>query len=365
MTARKINGAWWVDFRFERKRYRRKSPVNTRRGAEECERTLRVRLVEGPIERKEKKRKRKSISIEKFAKEFMSTYVKSNNKPSEVESKETILRVHLLPFFGRRKLSEIDGRMIEKYKAEKLQKLKPKTINNHLTVLRKMLSLAVEWNLLGHIPAIKWLKTPEPEFDFLDFEEAERLMKAASPEWKTMISTAVKTGMRLGELIALHWDDVDLVAQKIVVRRAVARGIIGTPKSGKSREIALSPNVHKTLTSHRHLKGEFVFCDEKGNMLTKGSTKWPLWSACKKAGLRRIGWHVLRHTFASHLVMRGVPLKAVQELMGHATIEMTMRYAHLSPAIHRQAVAKLDEPVKSGHYLGIDSKTTAQTGSST
>src|SRR5882762_7301135 len=70
----------------------------------------------------------------------------------------------------------------------------------------------------------------------------------------------------------------------------------------------------------------------------------PIWRACKRAGLRPISWHVLRHTFASHLVMRGVPLKAVQELLGHATIEMTMRYAHLSPDARRDAVGVLDLP---------------------
>lgn len=77
-------------------------------------------------------------------------------------------------------------------------------------------------------------------------------------------------------------------------------------------------------------------------MWKKNEVKHPLWRACRKAGLRQIGWHVLRHTFASHLVMRGAAMKVVQELLGHATIEMTMRYAHLSPDVPRQAVKLLD-----------------------
>jgi len=74
-----------------------------------------------------------------------------------------------------------------------------------------------------------------------------------------------------------------------------------------------------------------------------------MWRACKRAGLRRIGWHVCRHTFASHLVMRGAPIKAVQELMGHSTMEMTMRYSHLSPDVRRDAVGLLDKPAVRVH----------------
>lgn len=71
-------------------------------------------------------------------------------------------------------------------------------------------------------------------------------------------------------------------------------------------------------------------------------TRYAIEHACRKAGLRQVGWHALRHTFASHLAMRGAPLKAIQELLGHATIQMTMRYAHLSPDVSREAVRLLD-----------------------
>jgi hypothetical protein len=109
--------------------------------------------------------------------------------------------------------------------------------------------------------------------------------------------------------------------------------------------------------AHRHLRGELVFCDAGGRVLTKEECKWPLWRACKKAGLRLLGWHALRHTFAPHLVMRSAPIKAVQELMGHATIEMTMRYSHLSPDVRKDAVSLLDRaPVgaQGGHKIEND-----------
>jgi site-specific recombinase XerD len=80
-----------------------------------------------------------------------------------------------------------------------------------------------------------------------------------------------------------------------------------------------------------HLRGPLVFCSMSGGLLGVVDTRLPLWRACKKAGLRQIGWHALRHTSASHLVMRGASIKAEQELLGHSSIQMTMRYAHLAP----------------------------------
>jgi site-specific recombinase XerD len=105
------------------------------------------------------------------------------------------------------------------------------------------------------------------------------------------------------------------------------------------------------LKNARHLKGPLVFCGDDGRMLGKNEVKHPLWRACRKAGLRQIGWHVLRHTYASHLAMRGAPLKAIQELLGHATIEMTMRYAHLGPGARRDSARLLDAlPIQDNGY---------------
>ena len=344
MSVRKRGGSWQIDIVLwrggERVRLRKSVEVKTRNEA----------LT---VEREERARRQQYIRqagrppfFKEFSKEFLDVYAFTNNKPSEVDSKETILRVHLRPFFGELRLDAIGPQHVEKFKAQQIRAgLSPKTVNNQLTVLRKVLTVAKEWGRLTGIPPIRLLPVPEPEFDFLDFSEATRLVKAAEPEWRAMILLGLRTGLRQGELLALRWDDIDLVTGLLRVRRAVARGIIGTPKSKKGREIPLSDEALAALRIlPSRFAGELVFPGPGGRLLTKNECKHPLWRACRKAGLRRIGWHVLRHTFASHLVMRGVALKAVQELLGHSTIEMSLRYSHLSPGIRRDAVRLLDQP---------------------
>jgi integrase len=295
-------------------------------------------------------------TLASFAERWINTYSATNNKPSEVESKRSIVRTHLVPAFGEQPLEAITVRGLEEFKAAKLgQGLSPKTVNNVLTVLRKMLATAQEWGELAAVPRVRWLKAPKPEPRFLSFDEAAALIAHAAPEWRCLLLVAVRTGLRLGELRALRWVDVDLARARLVVRRAASRAIVGTPKSGKPREVDLCDEARDALKAHRHLRSELVFCAEAGRMLSREELKWPLWSACRRAGLERIGWHVLRHTFASHLVQRGAPMRAVQELLGHGDLKMTLRYAHLSPESRRDAVRLLDLPRYPDATLGATS----------
>ncbi len=279
-----------------------------------------------------------------FAKDFLDTYAVTNNKPSELTAKRMIVRKHLGPFFGAMPLDKIDALSIERFKAKQLGAgFVAKSINNHLTCLRKLLSMAVEWGKLATIPRVRWLKKTPAEVDFFSFEEADRLLAAADTDWHPMILVGLRTGLRRGELMALRWDDVDLTAGRITVRRNAVNGIIGTPKNNRTRELPLSDEAAASLRSvPSRFRGGLVFCTPTGRLFTPSEVWTGLHRATRKAGLRTTGWHTLRHSFASHLVMRGVPLRAVQELMGHATIDMTMRYSHLSPNVGRDAVRLLD-----------------------
>jgi integrase len=337
---------WMIDINYEHpdgriERVRKVSPVQTRRGSEQHERNIRQALLDGTYGRKEKQ---PTPTLAEFWKDFLDAYVVTENKASEHLAKKAIWKNHLEPHFGRLRLDEIGAEHVARYKAAKLKAAyNRKSITNHLAVLRKMLAVALEWGRLDHMPVVKWqLRAPPPPFDFLTFDEAARLVEGADGMWHTMVVVALRTGLRHGELLALRWQDVDLVAGRLMVRQALSAKRIDTPKNGRTREVPLSDETIRALKAHRHLRGEFVFCDGAGKLLTRDACKWPLWAACKRAGLRLIGWHTLRHTFASHLVMRGAPLKAVQELLGHSDITMTMRYAHLSADARRDAVQLLD-----------------------
>jgi len=106
----------------------------------------------------------------------------------------------------------------------------------------------------------------------------------------------------------------------------------------------MTERLRKALRAARHLKGEWVFCNGDGEMLSRGETDTPLRRATRKAGLRKIGWHSLRHSFCSHLAMKGAPVRTIQELAGHASITTTMRYMHLTESAVESAIKMLETP---------------------
>lgn len=286
--------------------------------------------------------------FKEFAKEAQ-THSKTNNRESTSYEKEWVFRLHLVPYFGAMRLDAIGAADVERFKTAKLDEdQSKKSISNMLSSLRKLLNLAVEWDVLLKAPKVKAFKVPKDlvtEDMFLTFDETRRFLQAAAPEWKCYVITGSRTGLRVGELLALRWEDVDTVAGRIVVRRTLWRKQEGPPKGGRSREVALSPEALAALKAHKHLRGPYVFCTEDGGRLTHSMVKDVVPATCRRAGLaKRITNHGMRHTFASHLVMRGVPLKAVQELLGHESIEMTLRYSHLTPDVKRDAVRLLDGP---------------------
>jgi integrase len=288
-------------------------------------------------------------TFEEFSKEWFQTYAIPNNKPSEQRNKLVALNNHLIPCFGKLQLKDIGVIHIERFKQAQIQEgIRAKTINNWLCILSKCLESAIEWGLLEHKPKIKPLKVQPQSFDFLSLEESTRLINSCDEQmWKQMITVALRTGMRLGELFGLEWGDVDFQRKMITVRQSIVRGYVGSPKSNKFRYLPLTEEVCKTLYESRRTNG-FVFPRPDGTVLTHHIAERALHRASVKAGLRHIGWHVLRHTFASDLVTEGVPMRAIQELLGHSTITMTMRYAHLAPSSLREATDVLERRAQRG-----------------
>lgn len=345
MSARKIRKSWWIDIRFGGARFRKRSPENSKAGAEAYEAVLRHRLMRG--ESLEAPTKSAGTTFAVFAAEWFRTHVATNNKPSTQRSNGMIVNDHLIGFFGDKPLDAISIEDIERYKAFKLKAdLSPKTVNNHLGVLSKCLRTAVEWNRTPTAPCIRLLKVPPQGFDFLDSSETTRLVSGfIDPHWQAMTICAFRSGLRMGELLGLRWEDVDFERRQLSVRRSIVHGIVASPKSNKVRHVPLSDDLLEALAGLRPKTG-YVFQQSNGEPMTRGMAWRAIQTACKRAGLRLVGWHVLRHTFASHLATEGVSIQIIQTLLGHSDLKMTLRYAHLAPSSLRDAISVLQAAEK-------------------
>jgi integrase len=132
-------------------------------------------------------------------------------------------------------------------------------------------------------------------------------------------------------MVALHWSDVDFTRRRLCVRHSDWRGSLTAPKNGRVRYVPLTERLLDTLREYRHLRGPRVLCKDDGAPLSRQSAWTRVRRAVKLAGVPT-GVHILRHTFCSHLAMKGAPMRGVQALVGHQSLAMTERYSHLSPA---------------------------------
>lgn len=355
MPARKVNGSWYVDVWVDvpgkgRKRLRKKSPIQTKKGAQQYEQEL----VESALSSGDEEQ-REAITFRQLAVEFMERHVRVQCKYATFVSYESALVQHLIPFFGSASVEEVSGRDIAMFQAKLLKDGKaPGTVRNIMTVLSSALHVAKEWEYLEAVPAFRMPKKVPTRFRFLTAEECERVEAAATKYWRPMIRFARKTGLRIGEITACDWEQINFESATVNVDRSIWRKKLGTPKGGSSRLVDLSSDTVAVLREVWERQGRprrgLVFPSRVGGHRQETKCDKGLRRAARHAEMEPFGWHVLRHTFASHLVMAGVPLPVVQALLGHTDIRLTMRYAHLSPGQTAKAVQMLDLAGPSGAH---------------
>jgi integrase len=281
-------------------------------------------------------------TLKQFTLRFLDGYAKANRlKPSGIASKETVLRVHLVKAFGDKRLDEISTEDVQRLKAA-LSESAPKTVNNVLTVLSVVLRTAVEWGVIALVPcSINLLKAPKNEACFHDFEAFDRLVDVARSEALALLVVLLggEAGLRCGEIMALEWTDVDFAKRQLTVARSEWK--VTMPKGGRIRYVPMTRRLTDTLREARHLRGPRVLCDGTGKPLTQKVVQVMVRRTARRANVKP-GIHILRHTFCSHLAMRGAPARAIQELAGHQDLGTTQRYMHLSPAALDAAIRLLE-----------------------
>ena len=237
--------------------------------------------------------------------------------------------------FATRPLGQITRAEIEAWRRERMSKCRPATINRDLSRLRHMLNIAVEWELLEESPmqGIKFLRENNARTRYLSLEECQRLIASCmAPHIRAMVSVALHSGMRLGEILNLRWYDLDFSSGFILVRDS---------KNGESRHVPMDATLFALFRAYPHRLGtDLVFSSPAGGHIVDVRTGFL--NSCKRAGLIDLHFHDLRHTFASQFVMSGGDLYILKEILGHKSITMTQRYAHLSPTYKIKAIDRMN-----------------------
>jgi len=291
-----------------------------------------------------------------FAEEWINYYAKPRFKPTSLETTLSFVNTHFISYFGDRRLSDISLYDFDQYIALKLSEgLAVTSIQRHLTPLKTMFKTAVKWGFIKTNPAedLEKPKARKKEMNFLTPAEIPKLLEHVHPNYFSIIFTAIFTGMRISELLAITWDDVDFEANTIRVNKQLYKGKFTDLKTdAANRKIFMSPALKQVLLTHKEKcpKGDLnlVFPTEDGGPKQRNRIgKRGLASAVKNAGIKKnIRVHDLRHTFATLLISQKETLKFIQQQMGHNSINVTIgKYGHLIPEDYEDVGERLDKRI--------------------
>lgn len=297
----------------------------------------------------------KEISFAEFAHIWLSDYAALYQKPSTLYSNTKSFESSLIPFFGDVKLTAIETVDVQKYVAHRFSEGKaPATVRKQLILLKTMFKQAISWGYLKTNPAAD-VKPPKEEYTemrHLTPDEIKLFLDQVDERYYALFYTAIFTGMRLGELLALQWSDINWNTDTIRIQRSTWNGQFVDPKTRNSiRTVFMTPRLREVLLDHREVgsKGNLnlVFSNEEGGIIGSSNLRQRIFEpALKRAGLPRMRIHDLRHTFASLLIHQGENLKYVQQQLGHTSITTTVdRYGHLMPDVHKGVGNRLDQTV--------------------
>lgn len=282
---------------------------------------------------------RTGLTFEVAAEGWLAWGVRDRDwKPSTLSDNRSVVNAHLLPAFGPKRIEKITPDDIEQWRDELVDErgASRRTANKCLIVLGAILERATKAHGLVKNPVREVAKLRERydpnQYDFFSPEEVQALAEAAASEQdRAIFETAAFTGLRMGELIALRWGDVDFDTEALHVYGSYSMGTLTAPKSGLTRTVPMAEQVREALEAQRdrvpHGRADLVFPGERGEYLDGSALRRRYKKALKKAELRPLRFHDLRHTFGS-IAINQATIVQVQAWMGHADVQTTMKYMH-------------------------------------
>ncbi len=356
----KGSGTWHIFISVNGNRKSKK--IGPKRLAEEVAAKIRAKLLLGELELETKK----IFTFHEYSHLWLENYIKPVRRPSTVERYAGILQKYVIPEFGRKPINKITRANVKSFLLH-LHKagLSKSTISLCRDVISGVLNQAVDDELIQNNPitgVLKMLKLErekKPPVVPMTFTEVDLFLdtcKQHLPEHYPLFLTALRTGLRLGELLALEWRDVDFNGLFIRVERSWRRHELQKTKTGKYRRVDMSnqlygelQELYKQKLEKAQLKGHsqptnnLVFPHKSGSYLSQNTVRNNFKRLLKLAGLRDMRPHDCRHTFASLLLSNGESIVFVKEQLGHSSIQMTVDiYGHLIPSSNRDAVNRLD-----------------------